>query len=264
MKNKNILFKTFLAAFFTVFIVTVSFFVFSGCLSSDIPEITLAAETGEAKILQNTISVSGTGTVKVLPDEAFIDISVITERASTQEAVDENSTISQNVINVVKQINAQNQKIQTIYYELSPLYDYSKNNQTPELYAYRVTSTIEVRTTDLKKVGEIISKATEAGASSISSLGFDLTQGTRKTAKNNALASATVDANDKALAIATSMGLKIDSILYISEEGTVFPGPLMAPAGLGELRAEEVAAPSILPQEIEVTSTINIVYQFSK
>jgi len=173
MKNKNILFKTFLAVLPAVIVISASLFAFTACLESDIPEITLA-DTGETIAVQNTISVSGTGTVKVLPDEAFINISVVSEKATTQEAVNENSTISQNVINVIKQVRAENLKIQTIYYDLSPQYDYSKENQPPEILAYRVTSTIEVRTTDLKKIGEIISKATEAGATNISSIGFDL------------------------------------------------------------------------------------------
>jgi hypothetical protein len=41
-------------------------------------------------------------------------------------------------------------------------------------------------------------------------------------------------ANDKAIAIADAMELKIDSVFYISEGEMVFPGPFMSPAGLGK------------------------------
>lgn len=264
MKNKNFYFKTFLLISITALLAFSSVIFLSGCLSSGIPEITLT-EKGEAVSLQNTITVSGTGTKKLLPDEAFIDISVITEKPTTQEAVDENSRLSEQMINEIKKISAENLTLQTISYELTPLYDYSKENEPPEIYAYRVVSTIEAKTTELEKMGEIIAKATEAGAGTISSVGFDLTDSTGRTAKNDALAAATTDANDKAIAIANAMGLKIDSVAYISESETVLPGPFfMAQERLDDLKAEQVAAPEILPQEIEVTATISVVYVFVK
>jgi uncharacterized protein YggE len=75
---------------------------------------------------------------------------------------------------------------------------------------------------------------------------------------------ATRDASDKALAIAQSLGLKIERVVYISETEVIFPGPLLAPQGLGEMRAEEVTAPVIMPQEIEVTATLNVIYLFNE
>jgi uncharacterized protein len=114
----------------------------------------------------------------------------------------------------------------------------------------------------LKKIGEIIAKSTEAGASSISSIGFDLTKETKSLSKNSSLAEATKDAQGKAKAIADSMGLKIDRILYISEGSTAFQGPIMASAEAKS--ADQVMAPVIFPQEMEVSSTVNVVYYFTK
>jgi uncharacterized protein YggE len=238
-------------------------FAFSGCLDTQIPEITLTEET-DAKVAQNTISVIGTGKIKVLPDEVFINISVSTERPTTQEAVDENSVITNNLISVIEKIDAKNLTIQTISYELSPLYDYTVDDEPPSIYAYRVRTTIEVKTTDIDKIGEIISKATESGATTISSIGFDLSDETKSLTKKEALAKATRDASDKALAIAQSLGLKIERVVYISETEVIFPGPLMAPQGFGDMRAEEVTSPVIMPQEIEVSATLNIVYLFNE
>ena len=244
-------------------IVALSTIVFSGCLDTQIPEITLAEEN-ETKVSQNTISVVGTGKIKVLPDEAFINISVLTEKPTTQEAVDENSVISNNVISVIEKINAENLTIQTTGYELYPLYDYTADQEPPRIYAYRVITTVEVKTTDIDKIGEIITKATEAGASTISSIGFDLSEETRALTKKEALAEATRDASDKALAIAQSLGLKIEQVVYISETEVLYPSPLMAPQGFGDLRAEEAAAPVIMPQEIEVSATLNVIYLFTE
>jgi len=51
--------------------------------------------------------------------------------------VNTNSTISNQVIATIQKINAENLKIQTTSYDLSPLHDYSQENQPPKIYAYK-------------------------------------------------------------------------------------------------------------------------------
>ncbi len=262
--KKRIFAKVFiLCIFIAIFVAALSL---TSCLESQTPTIALPDNLqSQQQTIQSTISVTGQGKVKTLPDEVFIDISVITERPTTQEAVDLNSQISKDVMDAVNKINAKNLKIQTITYELNPLYDYSKENQPPTIYAYQVINTIEARTTELEKISEIIAKATEKGASRITNIGFDLTEEAKMNAKNEALAQATADANNKALAIAKPLGLTIDKILYINESETSFPGPLFAPTGFGKFEtAQDVAPPVVMPQEIEVTASISVVYLFKK
>jgi uncharacterized protein YggE len=263
MKNKNKITKTLMGFAAGVLLLGVSL-LFSGCIGKGFPAITSSADANESSgnIVQNTISVTGEGSIKVLPDEGFIAVAVTVEKLTTQEAVDENSKISLKVTQAIEKTGAENLKIQTTSYDLSPMYDYSQENQPPKIYAYRTTTVIEARTTDLKKIGEIIAKATEAGASSISSIGFDLTKETKSISKNSALAEATKDAQGKAKAIADSMSLTIDKVLYISEGSTAFQGPIMASAA--SKTADQVMAPVIFPQEMEITSTVNVVYYFSK
>jgi len=235
----------------------------SGCLDGEIAPYSTGEEVIAAKI-QNTISVTGSGTVKVVPDEVFIDISVITERTTTQGAVDENSQVSGEIISAIENLNIENLTIETTGFNLNPLYDYSQKNKPPRIYAYQVTSTLEVTTTNLEKIGEIIATATESGANGISSIGFDLTDESKKTAITEALAKASEDADNKAHAIANSTGLRISQILYISESETSYPGPLFSTIKTAEEGADldGVTPPTILPQEIEITASINIVYLF--
>jgi uncharacterized protein YggE len=260
MENKIIKISLF---FIVSLILAFTAVTLSGCLDGEIAPYS-AGEEGIAANMQNTISVTGSGTVKVVPDKAFIDISVITERPTTQSAVNENSQISEEIISAIENLNAENLTIETVSYNLSPLYDYSQKNRPPRIYAYQVTSTVEVTTTDLEKIGEIIATATESGADGISSLYFDLTDESKKAAINDALADASEDADNKAHAIANSTGLRIDRILYISESETSYPGPLYSilKAAEGVEDISGVTPPTILSQEIEITASINIVYLF--
>src|SRR4030066_1113412 len=194
MKNKMI--KT--SLFFTVsLILAFTAVTLSGCLDGEIAPLGTASESLTAS-LQNTISVTGSGTVKVVPDEVFIDISVITEKPTTQGAVDENSQVSAEIISAIENLNIENLTIETTGFNLNPLYDYSQKNKPPRIYAYQVMSTLEVTTTDLEKIGEAIATATESGANDISSIGFDLTDETKKTAINNALAEPSKSKSKKA------------------------------------------------------------------
>jgi uncharacterized protein YggE len=239
-------------------------FTIAGCFGTGIPEITMPGETTD-QAFKNTISVDGNGTVKVLPDEVVVDVSIVTEKLTTEEAVNENTSIFNKVKRSIEKINAANLKIETTNFNLSPLYDYSVQNKPPKIYAYQVTSTIEVRTTDLEKMGEIIASAIESGATNISSIGFDLTESLKQKAVNDALTAATNDASAKAKTIADSMGLTIDRIYAINESGTSFPEPFRAamkaaPEGMGG----DVSSPEILPQEIEISASVSIVYLFTE
>jgi uncharacterized protein YggE len=260
MKNKILKISLF---FIVSLILAFTASALSGCLDGEISPYG-TGEEGIAANMQNTISVTGSGTVKVIPDEVFIDISVITERSTTQGAVDENSQVSVEIISAIENLNIENLAIETTGFNLNPLYDYSQKNKPPRIYAYQVISTLEVTTTDLEKIGEVIATATESGANNISSIGFDLTDETEKTAINGALAEASKDAANKANAIANSTGLRIGKILYISENETSYPGPLFPISKTAEEEADMdgVIPPTILPQEIEITASINIVYLF--
>jgi uncharacterized protein len=238
-------------------------FTITGCFGTGIPEITMPDETAD-QTFKNTISVDGNGTIKVLPDEVVVNISIITEKPTTEEAVNENNSIFDKVKRSIEKINAANLKIQTTNFDLSPLYDYSAQNKPPKIYAYQVTSTIEVRTTDLGKMGGIIANAIESGATNVSSIGFDLTESSKQKAVNDALAAAVNDARLKAKTLADSMGLTINNVYSVNESSTNFSGSLRtsmktAPEGMGA----DVSAPEILPQEIEISASVSIVYLFN-
>ena len=237
----------------------------TGCLEDAIPEYLVTKES-EPEELQNTISVSGTGSISVVPDVVLVNISVVTQEATSEEAVNKNSEITKNVISAIEETRVLDLEVKTVSFNLSPLYEYFEEGEISKIYAYRITSTIEVQTSEIEKTGEIIADASEAGANNINSIRFDLNEQTRNQAKNDALSKATADANNKALAIANSLNLQLDKIFYISESGTYFPGPIYG-MGSSETKMyaeQEIAPPPIMPEEIEVTAEVEIVFYFKQ
>jgi hypothetical protein len=210
-----------------------------------------------------TIVVNSEGVVKVVPDIVKVKIEISTEKPSSEEAVNTNSIDTQNVITAVKTTGENDLKIETSGYSLQPLYNYV-TNKPPQIYAYNATTTLQVTTKKLEKIGSIISTAVEAGASDISSISYDLSDEVKKNAKNEALADAVKDANNKADAIAKAMAADIIDIYSVNETGLSYPSPVIYESMKRAQAASEAnaAPPVILPQELEVRAEISVIYIF--
>jgi len=210
-----------------------------------------------------TIVVTSEGSVKVVPDIVNVKIEILTEKPTSEETVNVNSIDTQNVVTAIKTLGETDLTIETSGYNLQPLYNYVEN-KPPEIYAFRAVTTLLVSTEKIEKIGSIISTAIEGGASDISSISYDLSDEIKTEAKNEALAKAVKDANNKADAIAEALAVDIIEIYSVNEAGTSYPGPILFESGDTYKSAADTSAapPVILPQDLEITANISIVYIF--
>ncbi|MGM0368325.1 MAG: SIMPL domain-containing protein [Actinomycetota bacterium] len=237
--------------------------LFTGCLleTSETP-VTATSAIQQ----QNSISVSGTGNVSIAPDEVSVRITILTEKSSSEEAVNQNSNITDEVIDTIKAENLENLKIETTGFNLQPLYDNNDEDKPPEIYAYRATNTIKATTTEIEKIGDIMATAIDSGANDVGSLSFNLSEEAKREAKQNALTEATQDAREKANAIANSLGLEIDKIYNITESGVSYPGPFYVEEAMAAAEAPEgrgVAPPPVSPGELEISANVEITFTFN-
>jgi uncharacterized protein YggE len=245
---------------FSVLVILI-FALTSGCLAD--PATPLYSSTSvKDDQLSNTITVTGEGSYVVVPDEAKINISIFVEEDTSQEAVDKNGKTTEDVITALEGLSIQDIDVQTISFNLDPLYNYRRENEPPEVYAYRATTVMEVSTPDMTLVGEIIAEAINAGANDVSSLRFGLSDELERQAKKEALEEAAKDGRDKANDIAESLGIDIVSIYYISESATIIPIPFETRAFAAEEALGDAMAIPVTPNEIEVTAAVTISYIF--
>jgi uncharacterized protein len=237
-------------------------------IKESVTEETIYGSSGETQKTENsgqakTIVVQSEGSVKVVPDTVMVRIEISTEKPTSEEAVNVNSIDTQNVVTAIKTLGENDLKIETSGYNLAPLYNYIEN-KPPQIYAYSAVTTLLVTTKKAEKIGNIISTAIEAGASSISSISYDLSDEIKKAAKNEALTIAVKDANNKADAIAKALAVDILEIYSVNEAGTTYPGPIQYESSdtLKSSAQTSAAPPVILPQELEVIANISIVYIF--
>ena len=157
------------------------------------------------------ISISTTANTEIAPDVAELSFAVRTsDNKSMQKATLMNKDISEKVYNLLKDmINTSNgDYIKTSNYNASPVYNYNGNKRTLE--KYEVSNRVTVHTKSLDKLGSMIDKATEAGATNIDSLNFSVSN--YESQCNSLIEIATKKANTRATIAAKGTGSTLDGI----------------------------------------------------
>ncbi|KKU11089.1 MAG: hypothetical protein UX65_C0001G0042 [Parcubacteria group bacterium GW2011_GWB1_46_8] len=123
-----------------------------------------------------SIMVSGTEKVQYTPDIAIMGIAVIAKGTDPVQVQDENNKNMQGVIAYLKQSGIASEDIQTTTYNLYPEYAYTdRGADTAKIIGYTLHQSIVCKIRkDLSKVGSIIGGLTDAGANSIESIQFSL------------------------------------------------------------------------------------------
>jgi len=224
------------------------------CLLLAIPNGALSQEQERSR---RTPSVTATGEAVITaePDQAEIDIGVVTQARNAPDAARENAEKLARVMAEVKKLLGKGDEVKTASYSLHPNYRYPQGGK-PEITGYTATNILRIKTVNLTNVGKLIDVSMQAGANAINRLAFMLKD--EHAAQLQALRLASQRAQDKAEEIAAALGLKITRILAVSE-GEHAVRPLTMPLARGAQRDAVAAAPTpVEAGTIEVRSTVTL------
>lgn len=203
----------------------------------------------------STIRVQADATVTASPDQAVIQISVVTQAAKADDAAGQNAEKADRIMQRLRKVLNTQTGISTVNYSLTPDYRYPKEGGQPKIVGYTASNTVEVRTGELPKVGDLIDAAISSGANNIQALRFELKDDAAVAAR--ALAEAAKKAREKADAIAAALQLNIVRVVSV-EEG----GPVVIPVRertFAMAKAEASAAPTpVEAGNIEVQATVTL------
>jgi hypothetical protein len=205
-----------------------------------------------------SLSVSGTGTVSLAPDIAYVNIGVHTEDADISQAVSSNNTLAQAVVTALQNSGVDAKDIQTSNFSVYTTQNYDKLTGQSTGSAFAVDNTVYITVRDLSKLASLLDTAIQAGANNINSVSFDLSD---KTAgMQEARAKALTDAGSLATELAQGAGLSLGAIqdLSYSESGPAYYAYGMGGGGASAPSAS-VAAP-INPGQIQLTATVSVTY----
>jgi uncharacterized protein len=202
-----------------------------------------------------SVTANGEAVITVEPDQAQIDIGVVTQARNAPDAAKENAEKLARVMGEVKKLLGKGDEIKTASYSLNPTYRYPQGGK-PEIVGYTATNVLHVKTGNLENVGKLIDTAMQSGANTIQRLVFTLKD--EHSAQLQALRLASAKAKAKAEEMANALGLKIVRILAVNE-GERGVRPITPP--LARSAQADVMAAAPTPVEvgtIEVRSSVTL------
>jgi uncharacterized protein YggE len=167
-------------------------------------------QAGGADKSAGGITVSGTGKIKAVPDEAQFSLGVQSEGQTAREALAANSERMKRVLAALKAAGVAKEDIQTQDVSVSPSYE-----DKGRITGYTTHSSVSVRIRNLARAGVVLDAATNAGANDV--YGPSLSRSDRDELQAKALRSAVADARAKAEALAGAAEVQLGSVTAIEE-----------------------------------------------
>jgi len=204
------------------------------------------------------ISVTGTGTVTMYPNEADLQFSVRTQNQSAANAAAENGVIMNNVYAMLSALDVNKSDIKTTSYSLSPVYD---SYDSSKVVGYVAVDSVEIIITgseNLPSVGHIVDAVVKAGVNQVDGISFAFADSNYDTLRTEAYHKAVQDAYSQASAIVSGLGGVIIGVASVSTNYGygILPQPIV-------YGGTEVKPPTPISSGLQqVTSTVNITYLY--
>jgi len=222
---------------------------------------------GENEAKEPLIHVSGSGTIKAAPDRVEIDLTVVTKNPDVKAAQKENARKMETVMSALRDPskgNLSGREIGTTSYSISEVYypdDALKAKYGEGVTIYEVSNTISIETAQIDRVGDIIDLAVSAGANSVSSLRFTLSQEKTAELRADALAIAVKKAETDAKTVVSVLGKTIGDIWEITiDEGYKPPIYYNQDSRSNQMLAAAPKTP-IEPGSVEVSARVSVTYK---
>lgn len=201
------------------------------------------------------ITVSDTAEVKVQPDTAFITFGVVVKDKVAKNAARVNAEKSSAVVAAIAKAGIPKSDIKTVDYSLEPQMSWDKN--PPTITGYSASNTVNVRTKDMGKIGDLIDAAIAAGANNVQGVRFDVED--KRKLRQKALALAVKKAEGKAQAIAEALGGKLGPAISASESIDEYAHYSRNYSVMADMAPMRSPTP-ISPGETSVSAQVKVVY----
>jgi uncharacterized protein YggE len=203
------------------------------------------------------VRVHGDAVVSARPDRAQLDIGVISQADTSQNAANLNAKQSSAVIEQLRAI-VPRANITTVNFSVNPNYEYPKDGGPPVTRGYTANNTVRVAIDDMTLLRKAIDLATKSGASNVNRLNFMLRD--EAAVRAEALGKAAVQARAGAEALAASLKLRLGRVLRVEEEQPVVVSPareVELPAG----KTQRTEPAPVEPGQIDIHASVTLTFE---
>jgi uncharacterized protein YggE len=203
--------------------------------------------------------VNGEGKAKATPDIVVLSLGVEAESKTVARAQQDAAQAMDAIIKVLKNNGVADKDVQTQRFSITPVRTYIEDQQRSIITGYQVTNVVIAKIRQIDKAGSVIDAVAEAGGNltRIDNIAFSIDNPTPY--YNEARANAIEDAMTTAKQMASSAGIKLGKLIYMSEST-----PYVPPVAISNfLMKAEAAAPTtpISPGELEIQANVQMVYE---
>lgn len=220
----------------------------------------------ETKPEMPTLTVTGTGQLAVAPDTVFVTFGMETAGRSLAEAQRQNNLVMSKVMERLRELQVEKERIQTSSFTVSPQYKPPPKRPTdvpptpPEIIGYMVSNSVTVEVRNTEKVAAVIEESLAAGANHFQGLHWALRD--EQQAKLSSLKQAAAKAREKAAALGEALKVKLVRLISANEGSHVVrPVPHASRSMMGmDAGGNE---PPIFSGEMKVEATVTLVYEIA-
>lgn len=206
------------------------------------------------------ISVSGTGTVTVVPDIAILQLGVEVTSDTVGDARDEAAEAMDRVRASLVDHGVDDDDIRTTSFNIYPQYDFRSEQR--RLIGFTVNNEIAVTVREIDEAGEILDDAIRAGgdATRVSSISFSVDD--PDAVLDEARTEAMEDARKRAETLAEAAGVSVGDPISINESGGFFPPIPIFRAEFGAAQADDGGFDTpIAPGEQDLSVTVQVIFE---
>jgi len=225
-----------------------------------IAAVVLSACSASIQLGQNqprTLSVNGNAQVILAPDIAYVSIGVHSEAKTATEAVANNNTQTQAVIDAIKAQGVDAKDIQTTNFSVYQQEKFTPTGESQGIF-FMADNTVYVTIHDITKIGDILDRAISAGANNIYGISFDVQnkEAALATGRDQAMADAQAQAEQLAKAAGTTLG-DVQSISYYSNAPSpiYYDNKIAASTGVGGGGSVPISS-----GQLTLTVSVSVVY----
>ena len=200
------------------------------------------------------ITVTGVGTVSVVPDAVRFNATVSTVGSTNAAALSAASKSAAAVRAALKDSGIAVKDIRSANISVYPEYNWTQETGT-KITGYRASQTFDVLVRTASKAGTVIEAVVTAGGDSVQLGGVVPTTINPAVATEDARAAAVANAKSKATSYAKLLGVSVGKVLSLEEQySPVYSSPFpMAKAGLADAAAVEM---DLGEQDVTVSITV--------
>lgn len=195
-----------------------------------------------------SISVTGEGTVNVVPDKVLINSRIEHTGKTAPEVKRRNDRVVDQVIKFLKSQGVPSENIQTEYVRLNKEVNYNTQDTL-----FSANQAISIQLMDLKDYEKIMSGLLNSGLNRIDGVQFQTSK--KEALQSEARKRAVLNAKMKAEEYASALGQSAGKAISISEVQTDHYQPVYR---VMEMKSDSAEQQTIAPGEMEITVKVNV------